>query len=245
MPPAAPLATASGTAATANSCSTGTLTRTYGPYGWVYVFVAYNGNYLDNPVQTVDIDGGDAGQFIAAQTGSAGVVSCELWAIPYTSTVSGAINVSFGAGPSLSIIVDAMEVACVGLAEAPNISANGSTGVIGPASNSLTSSNRLGGRGGIQIIPVADNAIIGMGASGGATGSLNLSVGTSVNGISNVGTGGAHIWAGTAWVQATGGADSLEWIVSGSDGWSIVMADIPGAAISDVIQEGRTIPVPF
>jgi hypothetical protein len=236
---------ASGTAATAASCTTGTLARHGGPGSTICVLIAHLGDVLSTPVTSVTY-GSDNLSFIAGQSSGVGNIGIELWATATPTVTSDVVTVNFGAGTSTSIIVSAFELVFCG-ATGFAATVNGGSGTASPITASVTAG---GGEGRTSTIFVpTDSIIIGMGSEYVSTSlsTMNLTSGTGILSPTTAGSTVNKIAAASAFTAATGGSDTLSWSESTDREYACLAVEFGGRSLDGMfaLRAGQVLPNSF
>ena len=245
--PFAPATNSSAVASGTDTCSTGTFVRMGGPLTGIFLLAAYNGDFTTGPVTAASY-GGQALNFLDGQFGTARNVSVEIWGGTGITSSSGVATVSFALGSVLNIILFVIEVDYVGQATAPAVTFNSANGTTSPITVSLVTGDNSGGRKATIPVTGIESILIGIGALFRATSLSNMSQssGNQFHAQVQAGTGAQQIEAATAWIQGTGGSDTIAWTESINREWAVSVIQIAGAAIDGmIVRPHAVLPVLF
>lgn len=213
-------ANTTGTAALADTCTTGTLTRLEGVNSQLYVFTGINDTAISTQVQDVTFAGTDSlSPVLRASSANLGL---EVWCVQPTVS-SGTITINLPVGSTLSICVAALEVCMAGRHGFLGNDTNTANGTTSPITASIVGSDTLGGRGvpASIFVPATDAVVLAAGLmlKGTSISVQSLTTGTEIIAPFTAGSGANTISMGVARTDCTGGSDTIAWSESIDREW--------------------------
>jgi len=197
------------------------------------VAIMHTGGVIDTPVVNVS-RGADVGFFVGGSDTGISNAGIEWWIINPVTEITGAVQVDFDPGVSVTIIVCAIEVANYGRQgpDGPAVA----NGILASSFNtSITVSDSLGGEGQTLFVPSTLGLVLAAGGIYNSFGGVSASNGTTEL-TTSAGSGGTRIAFAVSWIRATGGSDTMSFACGAGSEWGEVILAPWGCAVNGIIR---------